>query len=45
MAKSVKVGDWILSVFSSYEEGKTIKVKEVRLDGCARIPNSGVTQT
>ncbi len=37
MAKSVKIGNWIVSVFSSYEEGKMIKV--------ARAQTSGVTQT
>ena len=30
MAKSVKVGSWILSVFSSYQEDKIIKVREVK---------------
>ena len=42
MAKSVKVGNWIVSVFSSYEEGEMIKVK-----GMSRArtqPTSGVTQ-
>ncbi len=38
MAKSVKIGDWIVSVFSSYEEGKTIKVKGMsRARGHSRL--------
>ena len=32
MDKSVKAGGWIVSVFSSYEEGKTIKGKEVKTE-------------
>jgi len=30
MAKSVKVDGWIVSLFTSYTEGKTIKIKEVK---------------
>lgn len=30
MARSVKVGGWIVSAYSSYEEVKTVKVKKVR---------------
>lgn len=32
MAKSAKVDGWVFSVFSSYKEGKTIKLKEVRTE-------------
>ena len=34
MAKSVRVNGWILSVFSSYDGRKTIKVKEA--EDCLR---------
>lgn len=30
MAKSVKADGWIVSVFSSYLEGETIKAREVK---------------
>ena len=32
MAKSVKVDGWIVSVFTSYQEGKIIKVREVKTE-------------